>query len=69
MKSIKQIEKMLNKRPFYTPCELVRLGLYGGRSSVHSAIKRGEIEAYWITERRIIIYADSIIDHLKKVLE
>lgn len=68
MKSIKQIEKLLSRRPFYTPEELVKMGLYGGRSSVHSAIKRGDIEACWISERRIIIYGDSVIEHIKKVM-
>ena len=62
---LSQIERILTRK-IYTPKQLVELGIYGCKSSVHHSISRGEIEAIWITDRRIVILTESVISHLRR---
>lgn len=62
----KKINSILGIKKIFTPMELVKMGLYGGKSTVHSAIKKGELECIWVTERRIVITRESIIVNLLK---
>ena len=63
----KQINKIMGTKKVFTPMELVQLGLYGGRSTVHQEIKKGNLDALWVTERRLVITRESIITRLSLV--
>lgn len=66
---IKTIENSLKGRDYYTPAQLIKLGIYGSKTGVHKAIAKGEIESIYISERRVLILKDSILKHLKKLNE
>lgn len=61
---IKQLREILKGRDLYTPKELIRLGVYGSKSSIHIAIKKKELDVIWITERRVVIIKESIFKHV-----
>lgn len=59
-----QLESILKHKDIFTPNELVKLGLFGSRSSVHYAIHQGYLQAAYTTDRRLVIFKDSIINHI-----
>lgn len=63
---IKRLEKLMGSRQFFTPMELVKMGIYGSKSSVWRAVHLGHIEAVQISDRRWVILKESIIAHLEK---
>lgn len=66
---VDKLRKVLKGRELYTPAELVRMGVYGSKSSVHRAIKQGEIESTFISDRRVVIFRESIIKHIASRLK
>lgn len=63
---IARLENLMGPREFFTPPELVKMGIYGSKSSVWRAVHLKQIEAVQISDRRWVILKESIIDHLKK---
>jgi hypothetical protein len=61
---LKRLDEILGIKKVFTPMELVNMGLYGGNSTVHHEIKKGNLEAIRMTERRIVITRKSIIDNI-----
>jgi hypothetical protein len=59
-------EKYLKGRDLYTAKDLVKLGFYGGKSSVHAAWHSGDIEGFYISDRRLVFTKESIIKHLQE---
>lgn len=55
------LNKLLGPRDFFTPIQLVKLGLYGCKSSVWRAVHLGEIECVQVSDRRYVILKESII--------
>lgn len=66
---IEKLRKILKGRDLYTPVELVRLGIYGSKSGVHRAIRNHELEATFISDRRLVIFKESIIKHVEARLK
>lgn len=66
---VEKLRKVLKGRDLYTPIELVRLGVYGSKSSVHRAIKKKELEYMFITDRRIVIFRESILKQVEARLK
>ena len=61
---LSRFEHLMGPRQYFTPPELVRMGIYGSKSSVWRAVHLGHIEAVQISDRRWVIMKDSIIKHL-----
>lgn len=62
---INRFEKLMGSRQFFTPIQLVDMGIYGSKSSVWRAVHLGDIEAIQISDRRWVIMKESIIKHLR----
>ena len=63
---ITRVERLMGPRQVFTPPELVKMGIYGSKSSVWRAVRLGHIEAIQISDRRWVILKESIIKHLKE---
>jgi uncharacterized OsmC-like protein len=61
---ILNLEHLIGPRQFFTPGQLVKMGIYGCKSSVWRAIHSGNIEAIKISDRRWVITKDSLLKHL-----
>ena len=60
-------EKLLRGKDIFTAKELVKLGIYGGKSSVHSAWHQRCIEGFYTSDRRLVFTKESIIKHLTEL--
>lgn len=67
--TIEKFRQILKGKDLYTPKELVKLGIYGCKSSVHRAIRENHLEAIWMTSQRIVILKDSIINHVEWMMK
>lgn len=65
-KLLDRFEKLMGSRQFFTPPELVKMGIYGSKSAVWRAVRLGDIEALKISDRRRVILKESIIKHVRK---
>ncbi len=63
---IARVEKLMGPREFFTPPQLVKMGIFGCKSSVWRAVHLKHIEAVQISDRRWVIMKDSIIKHLRE---
>ena len=61
-----QFSRLMGPRQFFAPHELVKMGIYGSKSSVWYAVHHGHIEAMQISDRRWVIMKDSILKHLRE---
>lgn len=66
---IDRVEKLMGPRHFFTPPELVKMGIFGSKSSAWRAIRLGYVEAIQTQDRRWVILKESIIKHLKERYE
>lgn len=64
--STEKLSQLLGYRQFFTSTELVKYGIFGSRAAVWIAVKKGLIEAIYITERRRVILKESLIEHIRK---
>ena len=62
---ITRLERLMGPRQFFTPPDLVKMGIYGSKSSVWRAVHLGYIEAIQISDRRWVILKESVIKHVK----
>lgn len=67
--TIEKFRQILKGKDLFTPKELVKLGIYGCKSSVHRAIREKHLEAIWMTSQRIVILKDSIIKHVEWMMK
>lgn len=58
----KELRGLLSPRKFYTTKELISLGLFGSKSTVHRYIKQAKLKTIWTTDRRLMITRDSVIE-------
>ena len=63
--TLDSFKKILRGKDLYTPKELVKLGIYGCKASVHRAIREKHLQCIRMTEHRIVILKDSIIKHVE----
>ena len=63
---IDRFNRLLGHRQFFSSKDLVKLGIFGSKSSVWRAVKLGYIEAIWIGDRRRVILKDSVIEHIRR---
>jgi len=61
---IANLLRLMGPKNFFTPTELVKMGIYGSKSSVWRAVHSGEIEAIQISDRRWVILKESIIENI-----
>jgi hypothetical protein len=59
-----KLDKLFGYQKFFSPVQLVRMGLYTSRSSVWEAINRGDLETIQVSQRRFVIIKESIIKHI-----
>lgn len=59
-----KLEHVMRGRELFTAADLIKLGLYGGRSTVWSLVSKGALECLEVTERRRVITRDSVINHI-----
>lgn len=59
------VSRLMGPRQFFTPPELVKMGIYGSKSSVWRAVHLGHIEAFQVSDRRWVILKDSILKHIE----
>lgn len=59
-----KLEHLMRGRELYTVADLVKLGLYGGKSSVWHLVSEGCLECIEVSERRRVITRDSVIKHI-----
>jgi len=64
-----KLELLLRGREIYTAAELVKMGLYGGKSSVWNLVLKGHLECLEVSERRRVITKESIIKHILNLNE
>lgn len=59
--------KLMKKfyKEFYTVKDLVKMGLFGGKSSVHREIKFGKLKGFYTTDRRILVLKEDLMDYIK----
>ena len=60
-------KRILKSREFFSPTDLVNLGLFGSRSMVHSLISSGVLQGAYITDRRLVVFKDSLLKYLMEV--
>lgn len=65
MDLIDRVEKLMGPRQFFTVAELVKMGIFGSKSSAWYSVHQGHIEAIQISDRRWVILKESIIKHLR----
>ncbi|CAB4126572.1 hypothetical protein UFOVP80_37 [uncultured Caudovirales phage] len=58
-----RLEEILGSRQLYSPAELVKKGFFK-KSTLHGLIRSGAIEAYYTSERRLVIPRESVMHHL-----
>lgn len=63
---IDRLNNLMGSRQFFTPPELVKMGIYGSKSSVWRAVHLGHIEAIQISDRRWVILKESIVNHARE---
>lgn len=63
---ITKVEKLMGPREFFTPPQLVKMGIFGSKSGVWRAVHLKHIDAIQISDRRWVIMKESIIKHLKE---
>jgi hypothetical protein len=74
MKTEEEINKILSnfrlilKRDFYTVKQLLALGIYGCKSSAHRDIKKGLIESAFTTDRRLVVFTDSLLKRIEETI-
>jgi hypothetical protein len=61
---ISYLKSILNK-VFYTPKQLVSLGIYGSKSTIYREAEQGLLQSAFITERRMIIFTDSLLERIE----
>ncbi len=64
-KKLEPFKKML-KREFYTVKQLVSMGIYGCKSTAHNDVNTGKVESAYTTERRLVIFTESLLKRIEK---
>lgn len=62
---IEKLKALMKGKELYTPKELVKLGIFGCRTSVHRAIKLKQIEGMMLLGRRLVVFKESIFRYLE----
>lgn len=62
---LEKIKKIFHK-DFYTPKELLKMGLFGSKSSLHREIQLKRLNAFRSNDRRVLIFKEDIIEFLQK---
>lgn len=63
---LEKLKVIMKGRDLYTPKELVRIGIFGCRSSVRRAIKLRHIEGMMLVGRRLVVFKDSIFRYIEE---
>lgn len=64
-----KLESLMRGRELYTAADLIKLGLYGGRSTVWTLVSQGSLECIEVTDRRRVITRESVIKHILSLNE
>jgi hypothetical protein len=62
---VKELNKKIGDRTFFTLPELVSLGLFGIVQTARHALKEGELPFIRISERRCVIPRTALLDYIR----
>ena len=60
----KKLEKALGSRSFFASTDLVKMGLFGSKSTVSALFSSGKVITCIITERRRVIMREDLIEYI-----
>lgn len=61
------LERLLAGKELWTTKELIRLGIFGAKSSVHRLVNNRCIEGFMTSDRRLVITRKSVIEYIMKL--
>ncbi len=67
MNEIERFKKILGTRELLTTAQLVKLGVFGCRAGVYRAAKDGKIAFAYTSNRRLVIFKESLLEYLQKI--
>lgn len=60
----KKLSHLLHK-DLYSIKDLLKLGLFGGKSTLHREIQMGRLKAFYSSDRRLMILKEDLMDYLR----
>lgn len=66
--TLEELNKTLGNRSFYTLRNLVTAGFFGSIQSARGAVKKGQISAIQVSQRRLVVPRQALVDYLNKNL-
>jgi hypothetical protein len=65
---VKEFDNFLGKKPYFTPAQLIEIGIWGSHTAATASLKRGDLPSIKVSPKRTVIPRSAVLDYFRKNL-
>lgn len=65
---VQEFDNFLVNKPYFTPAQLIEIGLWGSSSAASAALKRGDLPSIKISPKRTVVPRSAVVEYFRNNL-